>query len=106
MIEGSVLFRSVLLFRMTEGGLGGIADRLARSNLSFFFTILRHHRSLGYGNVLSSIAIKTAIPNVDLQDICSSPAVRSLFNGRLQNAHNFGQSAGCNFRVRLDYRKN
>jgi hypothetical protein len=103
MIEGFVLLpsviRPVLLFaagRMTEGGFGGIADRSARSNRSFLFTILRHHGQVCDGDTV--LAIKTAIENVGLENIRFSPAVRSLFNGRLQNAHMFGQSAGCNCR--------
>jgi hypothetical protein len=103
MIEGFVLLpsviRPVLLFaacRMTEGGFGGIADRLARSNLSLLFTILRHHGQVCDGDAV--LAIKRAIPNVGLENIRFSPALRSIFNGRLQNAHLIGQSVRCNCR--------
>ena len=113
MVEGFFLFpsliRPVLLFAvglMVEvAAVERIPDGLVRSDLPFLFAIVRHHSRLCDGDTVFPLAIKAAIPHVGFEEIRFSPAVRSIFNGRPQDALLIGQSVRCNCRGHLNYRE-
>jgi hypothetical protein len=113
MIEGPVLFPSIIQPRwlctvgvmLNWAGLEGIADALARSEVSFSFAIVRNPDRLGASDVLFPIAIKVTS---DAGWKTSVPALRcDASSTAVCKIHLFGRSIRCNCRGPSEmYRRN